>query len=377
MLKPILVAVVLLLSAVQGEPSYTVSFAGEDLGPIEDISLSADDHYVYVAYTPPDEDATIVVVLTPELEEVSTTRADGVTSPCVAAYDTAVYLAGIKDEDIVVQVFSADLEFVREYTMTVEEPVDVHILPYEEGILLAYAHRFLENDLLRQDVFVRKVDFSFSHVAEARFTSWDFWEDPTLALYNDSIILSYGNAPLVSIFGRHIIVKRLNRDLEEIGEIRYPALVSDRVNVVQGATAVVGDDVVLFVRVTDRDFSVSRFTWEGMTTVVPGNIRAVPLVITDDLSLGEEIVLTEDVTEEYEPAAVSAFGGIYFGFWMSENDQKTLQVVYGNSLEELKIEPPGERSYLVPITIGALVALAGILFLVKKRSKKGKKKSRK
>lgn len=370
----VLVSLVLLLSAVQEEPGYNVSFTGEDLGPIEAISLAANDH-IYLAYTLPDQDATMLVALNPELEELSSTLIEGLHSPCVTTYRNTVYLAGIKNEDIVLQEFSTDLELIEAVTITVEEPVDVYILSYEEGILLAYVHRFLENSLLRQDVFVKKLDFSFQEVAEARLTDWDYWEDPCLAVYKDTIILSYGDAPLVSIFGRHVVITTLNKDLEELGETRYPVEVTEKKNVVQTAIAVVHDEVVAFFRITDRDFSVSKFTWEGTVTVVPGNIQAVTVKITDELALGETVVITEDTIEEYEPAAVSAFDKVYFAYWISEENGLKLQVISADTVEGLKVEPPEEKSFTW-IIIVVVVVLAGLgVLLIKKRSRtKGKKK---
>lgn len=271
-------------------------------------------------------------------------------------------------------MYSADLEYLRDFTLSVEEPTHVYIYPYKEGILLSYVHRFLEDGLLRQDVFVRNFDFSFNQTGEARLTGWDFWQDPCLVVYNTDIILSYANAPLYGFLDRHVVVTRLNKDLEVIEEIRYPKDASEKKNVTQPEMAVVNEGVVLFFRVTDQHFFYKKFTWEGMVTVLPGNIHAVQLA--DDLTIEKEVAITEDNTEEYAPSAVSAFGRVYFAHCVSEKGGKTLQVFYADTLEGLKVEPPQEQPYWIVALVVAviLIVLAG---LVLRRSKTKKEKREK
>jgi hypothetical protein len=381
MFKVIVIFIPLLLFASQIEGAgYEVAVTGEDIGIMKDVSLCAGDHSLYLAYVPPDQSATAVVELSPELAELNKIQIDGLTSPCIRVYDGKVYLAGIKNEEIILQVFTGALELERDHKITVEEPVNVYILPYENGILVSYAHRFLEDNLLRQDIFVKKFNFTFHEVASARLTGWDFWEDPSLAVYKEHIYISFGNDPLVSIFDRHIIITKLDETLETQAEIRYPVMTSDKINVTQANLTVLHDKVYLFFRVTDRNYTYSKFTWEGMVTIVPGNINAVNL--TEELELGTEIAITDDILEEYDPAAVSAFGKTYFAHVTTDKDKKSLTVLSVDTLEELKekLEPPeGFSYYWIAGIIVVVVAVLGYLVVRRSKAKKeeGKKKKKK
>ena len=390
MFKSVLVIMTLLL-AISGEGTqYEVSFFGEGLGPVEEISLCADEYSLYLAYIPPDSSDTVVVKLSPELQELGSVRIENFASPCIKVYNKKIYLAGIRNEQIIVHVLSDELEFLDDFTMEVEEPVDVYILPGKEGILLSYAHRFLEDNLLRQDVFLKKVDFSFREKAATRLTSWEYWEDPSIAVYGDTILLCYANAPLVSFLDRHVVITTLNWDLETLGEVRYPAAVSEDVpkrNVVQPEITALDDGVLLLFRVTDRDFSFTQLTWEGVATVIPGNIGGLP--VSDELAMGDEIAITSDSQEQYQPAAVSAFGKVYFAYAVSEKEVKNLHIICADTVDELKVEPPPwwqNQVYQIAgiaLVIGIGVILLGIMkrskFKKKKKEKKekGKKKSRK
>ena len=378
MFKVIVIFIPLLLFASQIEGTgYEVAVTGEDIGLMRDVSLCAGDHSLYLAYVPPDQSATVVVELSPELAELNKIQIDGLISPCIKVYDGKVYLAGIKDEEIILHVFTGALEPVTDHKITVEEPVNVYILPYENGILVSYAHRFLEDNLLRQDIFVKKFNFTFHEVASARLTGWDFWEDPSLAVYKEHIYISFGNDPLVSIFDRHIIITKLDETLETQAEIRYPVMTSDKINVTQANLTVLHDEVYLFFRVTDRDYTYSKFTWEGMVTVVPGNIKAVTL--TEELESGTEIVITDDILEEYEPAAVPAFGKIYFAHVTADKDKKSLTVLSVETLEELKeeLKPPEGFPYYWIVGIIVVVVILGYVVVRRSKAKKEKGKKKK
>lgn len=366
----------LLVLPLQGQGEvYRVTFEGEGLAPIDTISLSASSDSLYMAYTPPDTVDTVVVELSPELSELASMRIEGLVSPCVKVYNNNVYLAGIQGEKIVIHVYSGDLEFIEDFEITVEEPTHVYILPYNEGILLSYVHRFLEDGLLRQDVFVKKFDFSFNQTGEARLTGWDYWQSPCIAVYGDNIIVSYANAPLYGFLDRHAVVTLLNKDLEEVGMIRYPKDATEGKNVTQPEIVILGDGIVLFCRATDQNFSYSKFTWEGMVTVLPGNIRAVK--ITDDLVVEKEVFITEDITEEYAPCAISAFGRIYFAYCVSEKAGKSLEVFYADTLEGLKVEPPHEWPYWVAIPVAIVLVALAVLVRKRSKAKKQEKKTKK
>lgn len=385
MFKSVLLTIVLLVLAVPGEgtqPQYDISFVGEDVGPIKDVSLCVNDHSLYLAYTPPDTADTVCVKLSPELEELQSIKLDDFASPCIKSFENRVYLAGITGEQIVIHVLSDDLEFLEDFRIEIEEPVDVYILPHKEGILLSYAHRFLEDALLRQDVFVKQLDFSFNEISETRLTNWDYWEDPCLATYKDSIFVSYANAPLVSFLDRHIVITQLTWSLENVGTIRYPqsAVTEDDVparNCVQPEMTVTDDGVLLLFRVTDRNYSYSKFTWEGMVTVVPGNIHSV--LIRDELEPGTEMAITSDRREQYQPAAVSAFGKIYCAYTVTIKETKKLQIISADTPETLKVEPPPwweeHFSWVIGLGIGlVIVTSVVILGLSRLRLKKSRKK---
>lgn len=382
--KPLLVLFALILVSLQGEPLYEVSFTGEGLAPIQYISLSADNSALYLAYMPPDSPDTVVTVLSPELVEVTSMRREEFKSPYIRAYNDRVYLAGIENENIIVEVYTTSLEFVRDFQITVEEPTCVCVYPYEEGFLLAYAHRFLEDNLLHQDVFIKKVDSSFNVTAEGRLTYWDYWEDPSLAVYDGRIFASYANAPLYGFLDRHVVVTELNDNLEEVTKIRYPKDATEELNVVSPELAVLNDALILLYRVTDRTFFFTRYTWEGQIIVIPGNVRAVEL--TGDLMVEKEIFITQDYKEEYEPAAVSAFGKVYFAYSFNEENVMKLQVISAGSVEGLEMEK-GEPPPQIPYTVIAGVILV-IFFVVlfslivgfpklRRKSKKKKEKPKK
>lgn len=378
-----IVILLLLLAAQQG---YTIPFEGEDLAPIKEISLSANEHSIYVAYTPPDTEGITIVQLTPDLEEVRTVHFNELTSPSIKAYSDALYLAGVNpySEVVVIQEFTDDLTQVREHKIAAEEPVAVSIYPYSEGILLAYIHRFLEGGLLRQDVFVKKLNFSFTEIAENRLTNWDYWEEPSIAVYNGIPVVSYSYTSLAPFMGRYVVVTTLDSQLEKVTEVRYPkelSLTRDNPlgkNVVQPDIAVIGSDLVLFFRMTDIEFSTTKFTLEGTVTVVPGNIRAA--VLTEELLVEREVAITADYSEHYEPAAGSAFGRVYLAYSMSEETVTTLHIDYAESLDGLKMEPPSSYGIGTGLIIGVgfIVVVCAVLFLfVKSRSKSKKGKLKK
>ncbi|MBU7018352.1 MAG: hypothetical protein HXS44_12650 [Theionarchaea archaeon] len=374
MFKSLLILFTLLLSLTEGGVGYEVSFIGGDLGPVRDISVTALDG-LYLAYTPPDENVTVVVSLSQELQERSSIRIDGLISPCVKAYHDTVYVAGIENEDIVLLGFNENLEMVKDFRFSVEEPTHVYVLPYEGGILLSYVHRFLEDGLLRQDVFLKKLDFSFNELTEVRLTNWDYWEDPCIVVNQGLIFVSYAIAPLYGFLDRHVVITILDSSLEVAGSIRYPKDASEGKNVVQPDMAVVDEGVILFCRMTDLDFSYSRFTWEGKIQVVPGNIHAVKL--NKDLAIEKEFAITSDYEEHYEPCGVAAFERIYFAYSVDEEGMKKVQVIYADTVEQLKIEPPEEGSYTW--VVGGVVVIGVVvagLVVRRMRSKKTKKKQK-
>ncbi len=364
-----------MLMTLQGEGLvYRASFAGEELAPIEDISLSADNESLYLAYTPPDSAATVVATLSPELEEINTVRMDGLISPCIKAYNDHVYLACIQGEEIVLRVLSRNLVVMKDFRISVEEPTDVYILPYKEGILLAYVHRFLEEDLLHQDVFLKKLDFSFNEIAETRLTYWDYWEDPCMAMYENSIFVSSANAPLYGFLDRHLIIVQLNENLEALGQIRYPKDASEWRNITQPDMIAVEDGVVLFFRMTDRNYSYKMFTWQGSVTVVPGNIRTIE--IAEDLTIQAEAAVSEDYIEEYTPTAVSAFGRVYLGYCATEKEGVSLQILCADTVEGLKIQPPPQKSYWIYMPFVMIILAAAVILIVMRRLKPKKKKKK-
>jgi hypothetical protein len=372
-----------LLLALQGEGTYDVTFAGENLSPIEEISLCANDHSVYLAYAPPDSSDAVVVQLNPQLEELRSTRINGIMSPCIKAFDNTLYLAGInsKEESIVIHVFSDALEPLEDFHIAVEEPVDVYILPYQGGILLSYVHRFLEEGLLRQDVFLKKLDTSFAEVATTRLTDWYYWENPCLAICGDTIVISYSFTSLTPFMNRYLVVAALNSDLEKIEEIRYPIemdLGPDNPlgrNAVQPDMTPLNSKILLLFRMTDLDFSKKKFTLDGIVTVMPGNIKALQL--TDELQIEKEAAITSDYREQFEPTAVTAFGHIYLAYYARDGENYNLQIIYADSLEELKIEPPAQWQSYWPYILG-IVVVAAVVGLVANRRlspKKDQKKS--
>lgn len=378
-----IVILLLLLAAQQG---YIIPFEGEDLAPIREISLSANEHSIYVAYTPPDTEGITIVQLTSDLEEVRTVQVNELTSPSIKAYNDKVYLAGVNpfSEVVVIQEFTDDLTQVREHKIAAEEPVAVSIYVYSEGILLAYIHRFLEDGLLRQDVFVKKLNFSFAEIAENRLTNWDYWEEPCITVYNGIPVVSYSYTSLAPFMGRYIVITTLDSQLEKVTEVQYPkdiSLTSDNPlgkNVVQPDITVIGSDLVLFFRMTDTEFSATKFTREGTMTVVPGNIRAV--VLTEELLVEKEVAITADYKEYYEPAAASAFERVYLAYSMSEETVTTLHIDYAESLDGLKMEPSSSYGIGTGLIIGGgfIVVVCAVLFLfVKSRSKSKKGKSKK
>ncbi|MBU7046778.1 MAG: hypothetical protein HXS54_10110 [Theionarchaea archaeon] len=372
MFKSLLILFTLLLSLTEGGVGYEVSFIGGDLGPVRDISVTALDG-LYLAYTPPDENATVVVSLSQELQERSSIRIDGLISPCIKAYHDMVYLTGIENEDIVILGFNENLEMVKDFRFSVEEPTHVYIFPYKEGILLSYVHRFLEDGLLRQDVFLKKLDFSFNELTEVRLTNWDYWEDPCIVVNQGLVFVSYAIAPLYGFLDRHVVITVLDSNLEVVGSIRYPKDASEGKNVVQPDMAVVDEGVTLFCRMTDLDFSYTRFTWEGKVQVIPGNIQA--LKINKDLAIEKEFAITSDYEEHYEPCGVAAFGRIYFAYSVDEEGMKKVQVIYAETMDQLKIEPPQEKSYTWVVIGVVVIGLVVVGLIVNRlRGKKAKKK---
>ncbi len=378
------IVILLLLLAAQQQEGYTILFEGEDLAPIKEISLSANEHSIYVAYTPPDTEGITIVQLTPDLEEVRTVHVNELTSPSIKTYNDKVYLAAVNafSEVMVIQEFTDDLTQVREHKIAVEEPVDVSICPYSEGIFLAYIHRFLEEGLLRQDVFVKKLDFSFTEIAENRLTNWDYWEEPCITVYNGVPVVSYSYTSLAPFMGRYIVVTTLDSQLEKVTEVHYPKDISlsrDNPlgkNVVQPDMTVIGSDLVLFFRMTDTEFSTTKFTLGGTVTVVPGNIRAV--VLTEELLVEKEVAITADYREYYEPAVSSAFGRVYLAYSMNEDNGTTLHINYEESLDRLKMEPPPSYGIGIGLLIGIgfIAVVCAVLFLVVKSRSKSRSRSK-
>jgi hypothetical protein len=340
---------------------------------------------MYLAYSPPDTKGIRLVQLDSELNEVRILEIDDMTSPCVKWYDDSVYLAGIKGEALVVRVYTDQLEQVRESVIAAEEPVDVYILPCEEGIFLSYVHRFLEEDLLHQDVFVKKFDFSFTEINSTRLTSWDFWEESSLAVIDGNLVVAYSYYPLSAFMSRYVMVSVLDSDLNKIAEITYPKdlSISNETplgkNVVEPDLCIVGSQVVLLFRITDQNFSATKLTWEGTVIVVPGNIHAV--VLNEDLSIDREVYLTEDYREHFGPCAVYEGGQIYFAQSVKDGSTTTVEVVSAPTLEELKLalEPPssGIPVYWV-VGLGAGIAvLIGLILWVRKRKRSSRKSQKK
>ncbi|MGD2250010.1 MAG: hypothetical protein PVF58_16515 [Candidatus Methanofastidiosia archaeon] len=364
MLKSMLIVLVVLCAypvVLYAHPDpYRVPFTGEDIAAIEDISLCATDHSIYVAYTPPDAQETVITQLQPDLTEIRTTRLH-IVSPSIKAYQN-IYLAGISGESIVVYVLSHELETIDHFTFEVEEPIDVCILPCEHGLYISYAHRFLEDRLLRQDVFVKKFDFSFSEIATTRLTSWYYWMEPCMTLYNDKIIISYSFTSLQPFLGRYLVITTLDKDLEIIKEVIYPkehkpdTIVGK--NVTQPDITGIDSGILLVFRMTDEDFSTNKLTWEGMQTIVPGNIYAV--LLSEDLTIKEEISITKDSKEEYEPTVISAFDRVYLAHYVSTQKKKYLEVVYADTVYELAETFPVQRTWW-PYLVGAgvIVIVAG------------------
>lgn len=378
--------VVLLVLVLQ--QGLTITSEGEDLPPIREISLSANEHSIYVAYTPPDKEGTTLLQLTPDLEKVHEVQITELTSPSITVYNNNVYLAGVNafSEVVVIQEFSDDLNLVSELKIAAEEPVAVSIHAHSKGILLAYIHRFLEDGLLRQDVFVKNLDFSFREIAANRLTNWDYWEEPSITMYNGAIVVSYSYTSLSPFMGRYVAVVTLDSHLEKVTEVRYPKeMAIDREsplgkNVVQPGITVIGDDLVLFSRMTDTAFSTSKITLEGTVTVVPGNLRAV--ILSKELLVEREIAITADYREYFEPAAVSAFGRVYLAYSTSEKTGATLQIDYAESVDGLTIEPPPSYRSGTWLLVGVAIVVCAVLFFAKsrkklKRSKAGKSKKAK
>jgi hypothetical protein len=378
MLK-LLLAVTMILLGING--GYQVTFTGEDLPPIKDISLCASSTNIYLAYSPPDTKGITVVQLDSELNKVRALEIDDMTSPCVKWYDDVVYLAGIKGEAVIIRVYTDQLEQVSEFVIAAEEPVDVYILPCEEGIFLSYVHRFLEDDLLHQDVFVEKFDFSFTEINSARLTSWDFWEESCLAVIDGNIVVAYSYYPLSAFMSRYVMVSVLDSDLNKIAEITYPKdlSISDETplgrNVVEPDLCIVDSQVVLLFRITDQNFSATKLTWEGTVIVVPGNIHAV--VLNEDLSIDREVNLTEDYREHFGPCTAYEGDQIYFAQSVKDGSTTTVEVVSAPTLEELKLAlepPPSGISVYWILGLGAGIALLiGLIFWVRKRKRSSRK----
>jgi hypothetical protein len=381
MLKLLLAITIILLGTNGG---YQVTFTGEDLPPMKDISLCASSTNVYLAYSPPDAKGIWLVQLNSELNEVRTLEIDDMTSPCIKWYDNAIYLAGIKGEAVVIRVYTDQLEQVREFVIAAEEPVDVYILPCEEGIFLSYIHRFLEEDLLHQDVFVEKFDFSFTEINSARLTSWDYWEESCLAVIDGNLVVACSYYPLSAFMSRYVMVSVLDSDLNKITEITYPKdlSISDETplgrNVVEPDLYLVDSQVVLLFRITDQNFSATKLTWEGTVIVVPGNVHAV--VLNEDLSIDREVHLTEDYREHFGPCAVYEGDQIYFAQSVKDGSTTTVDVVSAPTLEELKLalEPPpsGVPVYWI-VGLGAGIAVLIGLILWLRRRKRSSRKSQK
>ncbi|MBU7014488.1 MAG: hypothetical protein HXS52_07625 [Theionarchaea archaeon] len=382
MLKLLLTVTMILLGFSGG---YQLTFTGEDLPPVKDISLCASNDSIYLAYSPPDTEGITLVQLDTRLNEVRTLEVDDMTSPCVKWYKDSIYLAGIKGEAIVVRVFTDQLELVREFVTPVEEPVDVNILPSDEGIFLSYVHRFLEDDLLHQDVFVKKFDFSFTELSSARLTSWDFWEESCLAAIEGKLVVAYSYYPLSAFMSRYVMVAVLDSDLNKIAEISHPKdlSITDETplgrNVIEPDLCTMDSQIVLLFRITDQNFSGTKLTLEGKIIVVPGNVHAV--ILTEDLLIDREVILTEDYREQFGPCAVYTGDQIYFAQSVKDGSTTTIEVVSASTLEDLKLalEPQesGLSDYWIVGLGGGIVLLTVLVFFVRRRKRSTSRKSRK
>jgi len=379
MTKWIILMITLLMVTAQGEGhSYDIVFEGKDTVAIEDISLAAGTEHLFLAYTPPDSTQTHILILSPELEEVKTQKVESLLSPSIGVYAQTVYLAGIQDTDIVIMRFTEDLEKIDEYSFSLEEPVDVCILPVHDGLYLSFVNRFFEEGLLRQDIFMKKLDYSFTEISHNRITYGSFWEEPSLALFGDTVYLSYASAPLMSFLNRHIVCGALDSHLALNNERRIPVESTADKNIFQASLTATDNGLLLFYRISSKDFTISRFTWDGMVTIRVGNIQGISL--TPDLELGEDIIVTRDCWEQYTPSALSAFGKIYLSYTEIQSESQHLKIISAQTPQQLKQAPPSwwETSrYWIVIPTVVVIGAAYMIYLYHKSHNSSSKKKKK
>jgi hypothetical protein len=358
--------------ALQGEGcSHDRAFEGNDLTAIEDISICAGTENLFLSYTPPDSTITRILKLDSDCKDVQSYDIDSLLSPSIGIQDMTVYCAGIRDTEIVITTFSLDLEKREEVSFSLEEPVDVCILPTSDSIYLSYVDRFFEEGLMRQDIFIKKLDHSFAEIAHNRITFDYFWEEPSLAMYHDVLYLAYASSPLMSFLNRHIVLHELDSHLAVQNEKRIPVESTPDKNIFQPSLTDTETGLLLFYRIAADDFTISKFTWDGMITVRVGNIRGVPL--TPDLSWGEEIIVTQDCWEQYTPAVESAFGKVYLSYAETHEESQHLRIISAPTPIQLKQDPPPwwETSmYWLVIPAGILIGSGLLVYHYRKNRKK-------
>jgi hypothetical protein len=354
----ILIIALSLLVSQGGRCFLEIKFEGKEIDPVEDISLCASTQYLYLAYTPPDSTTTCIMKLNPDLEELRHIEIDPLLSPDICMHDMTLYLAGIRDTELVIMALTGDLEKIDEHTISLEEPVDVCISPVADGFYLSYVDRYFEEGLLRQDIFIKKLDYAFQEIAQNRITFDSFWEEPNLALCEGTVFLSYANAPIMSFLNRYIVIGEIDSQLHLQNEKRIPVESTADRNLTQPSVTATDTELLLFFRESGKDFTISRFTWEGMVTRRIGNIRGVTL--TPELERDEDIVVTRDCWEQYTPSALSAFGKIYLSYAEIQKDGQLLKIISADTPHELRQPPPHwwETSpywIIIPVLLGILI----------------------
>lgn len=380
MVRWIILVITLSLLVSQGERcSFEEKFEGKESVSVKDISLCASTHYLYLAYTPPDSKKTRLVKLNTCLEELQQSEIDFLLSPSLCMHDMTLYLAGIRDKEIVIMTVTEDLHIIDEHSIPLEEPVDVCMISTEDGLYLSYVDRYFEEGLMRQDIFVKKLDYSFQEIAFNRITFDSFWEEPSLTYYEGRIFLAYGSAPLMSFLNRYIIIGELDPDLHLEPMKRIPSESTAEKNLTQPSLMATNSGLLLFYRESGEDFTISRFTWDGMVTIRIGNITGVPF--TPEMEQGEDFVVTLDCWEQYTPSATYAFGKIFLSYTELRKDSQHLKIISALTPYELKQAPPPwwETSaywIIIPVILG--VILSYLLYsYYKKYKKSGRKKTEK
>jgi hypothetical protein len=345
--------------------------------------MCAGTEYLFLSYTPPDSTMTRVLKLDADCNRVQSYEIDSFRSPSIGIHDETVYCAGIRDAEILILTFNLDLEKSDEYSLSLEEPVDVCILPTAEGIYLSYVDRYFEEGLLRQDIFMKELDYSFTEIAHNRITFDRFWEEPSLALHHDVLYLAYASSPLMSFLNRHIVLNELDSHLAVQNEKRIPVESTPDKNIFQPSLTDTPTGLLLFYRIAGEDFTITKFTWDGVMTVRVGNIHGIAL--TPHLSWGEEIIVTQDCWEQYTPAVESAFGRVYLSYAETQNKSQHLKIISADTLPQLKQDPPSwweTSNYWLIIPTAILLGLGLVIYLYrahwkKRPGKKNKKKEKK